>query len=648
MPAPEKPASTVSLRQVANLMAAIGRLDTAVSTNGSGSATGDPAYQSAVQSVGLGLFRLVVMGEIKKGKSSFINALVGIPGLVPVHSDVATSTVFKIRYGQEKRYTVYFQKESEDEEPKKLVITEAQLNDYGTENGNPNNVKKVAFIAVEAPSPVLNDGLILVDTPGVGGLFKAHRDITYKHAPKADAIFFITDSVECPIGADEVQFLNDLRRITSLIFFVQTKAAQVDTDACKKRMENNITILTTQAGFRKEDLRYFVIDSGLKSDFDQTLSADDLQDSGFGALRRFLMSDLKKRKNENLAAVGLKRAQAYLESAKAKVVNERAIFCADSAEKQENMMRGLREADAALCAWEKEVRGPLFERFQEEISSTSTLRTSLQMALKPGGYISTRISETLQARVKQKNLSAENVCDMLPQILQDMKAAASEELIQTLGELEKRIISAAESFAAAIGAKLQQHFQIGKPGAVFNDDPVSVNAALRPELAGAFEKMRTAVYGGFAGGAIAMVVGGTIGSVIPVVGTIIGGHLGLLIASWWGIGSAYSKQSKQELHSALVYVLTNVDKELGNMMTKSNEVFVQASDSIMRKALKAIEQVKAEVQQQLVDSRKKIQERAKLSAEELRAQDSALKKKETTVQGLSAQLVQQKAANGLA
>src|SRR5438046_2704619 len=56
----------------------------------------------------LGLFRLVVMGEIKKGKSSFINALLGEPELLPTASDVATSTVFKLLYGPEKRFKVFF------------------------------------------------------------------------------------------------------------------------------------------------------------------------------------------------------------------------------------------------------------------------------------------------------------------------------------------------------------------------------------------------------------------------------------------------------------------------------------------------------------------------------------------------------------
>src|SRR5205823_457385 len=140
----------VNLESIANLMSRIGLLEA--------KAFGRPRdedYFASVTTVALGLFRLVVMGEIKKGKSSFINGLCGLPDLVPVHSDVATSTVFKLRYGTERRYTVYFQQREGEPQRRKTEITADQVNDYGTERGNPDNSKGVDFIAVEAPSPAL-------------------------------------------------------------------------------------------------------------------------------------------------------------------------------------------------------------------------------------------------------------------------------------------------------------------------------------------------------------------------------------------------------------------------------------------------------------------------------------------------------------
>lgn len=121
----------------------------------------------------LGIFRLVVMGEIKKGKSSFINALLGEHGLLPTQSDVATSTVYKILYGPERKFKVFFLPDIDTGKRREpLQIAEAELRCYGTEDGNPKNEKQVAFIGVELPNAMLKEGLVLVDTPGVGGLHK--------------------------------------------------------------------------------------------------------------------------------------------------------------------------------------------------------------------------------------------------------------------------------------------------------------------------------------------------------------------------------------------------------------------------------------------------------------------------------------------
>ena len=106
-----------------------------------------------------GLFRLVVMGEVKKGKSSFINALLGVKDLVPVSSDIATSTIYKICYGEKIAYKVFFFQES-GKAP--VQISSDELAAYGTEGGNPNNEKGVDFIQIFVPSPILKNGLVII------------------------------------------------------------------------------------------------------------------------------------------------------------------------------------------------------------------------------------------------------------------------------------------------------------------------------------------------------------------------------------------------------------------------------------------------------------------------------------------------------
>ena len=52
-------------------------------------------------------YDVVVCGEVKKGKSSFINAIIG-DDLLPVNTDVATSQVFRIVNDTQERYELVF------------------------------------------------------------------------------------------------------------------------------------------------------------------------------------------------------------------------------------------------------------------------------------------------------------------------------------------------------------------------------------------------------------------------------------------------------------------------------------------------------------------------------------------------------------
>ncbi|MEZ5430227.1 MAG: dynamin family protein [Verrucomicrobiales bacterium] len=168
----------LDLKSVADLMSAVSAL-----REGKLGLPNDDLFAAQTMKVSLGLFSLVVMGEVKKGKSTFVNALTGIRKLVPEFDDVATSTVFKIHRGRDLRYRVYFQDGSGQDENPKVIRAPETVEDYGTEKGNPGNQKKVDFIAVEAPAPILGQGLVIVDTPGVGGLIKEHKAITFRHAP---------------------------------------------------------------------------------------------------------------------------------------------------------------------------------------------------------------------------------------------------------------------------------------------------------------------------------------------------------------------------------------------------------------------------------------------------------------------------------
>jgi len=54
-----------------------------------------------------GVFRLLVLGDMKRGKSTFLNALIG-ENLLPSDVNPCTALLTVLRYGAEKKVTVHF------------------------------------------------------------------------------------------------------------------------------------------------------------------------------------------------------------------------------------------------------------------------------------------------------------------------------------------------------------------------------------------------------------------------------------------------------------------------------------------------------------------------------------------------------------
>ena len=103
-------------------------------------------------------FNLVVMGQFKRGKSTFINALIGAK-ILPTSIVPLTSIVTILRYGQESRAVVRYLDEKEEE------IHLSDIPKFVTEKQNPRNKLRVKEVEVFYPSDYLKDGVRIIDTP---------------------------------------------------------------------------------------------------------------------------------------------------------------------------------------------------------------------------------------------------------------------------------------------------------------------------------------------------------------------------------------------------------------------------------------------------------------------------------------------------
>lgn len=161
------------------------------------------------------IFELIVVGQFKRGKSYLINALLGeeiLPtGVVPL-----TSIVTFITYGESISASVIFDNGDMQE------IDIKSVGEYVTEPMNPGNEKKVKEVWITFPSGYLRGGIRLIDTPGVGSVYRHNTDIAYKYLPRSDAAIFVL-SVDQPAGEAELNFLKDVKGFAHKIFFVLNK-----------------------------------------------------------------------------------------------------------------------------------------------------------------------------------------------------------------------------------------------------------------------------------------------------------------------------------------------------------------------------------------------------------------------------------------
>ena len=623
--------ASVNLKALALQMERLAQLDAKVRGG-----TPDKEFLKMAMLTASGIFRLVVIGEIKKGKSSFINALLGTENLVPVHSDVATSTIFKIHYGKELKYTVYFEDATEKE---KLVIQPGEVDDYGTERGNPENKKQVDYIRVESPSPLLTNGLIIVDTPGVGGLFKKHREITFRHVPNADAVFFVTESDGAPLGKDEVEFLKELRQVTSLISFVQTKSTKVDGEARKKRMENNIKILGEQVGLPEKELAYFVVDSKLKIAADQKRDADDLNLSGFGPVMAYLNNTLRRNQEINAAKRSWAITQAKLGPLAAHLSERRRILDADTTEKRTGLQKELEHLQSQLTEWEKSSKPLILEQFKKGMNSLVQSTTDKLSPLQPSGPIYSEFS----SRIWEAE-NADQLKIIVSQFSDNLAALASSACVKICGEATTEATRLIEELTKDVLKTMTHGKSADLVVSDLNTEALWVNTdALERVVAknmsgGVFEDARSGLYGGMAGIAIAHVVGGLIGSVIPVVGTIAGSWLGGVVAALWGGHAVVENDRTRKLEVLKQQADTALNQTLSTAYQSAAKQVNRLLTEMQMEATSLLQKILQQANEELIQKREDINKRQRATQAEVKEAQQNVASWESELQGIQKSL----------
>jgi GTPase Era involved in 16S rRNA processing len=270
-----------------------------------------------------GRFRLAVLGQFKRGKSSLLNALLGEP-LLPTGVLPLTAIPTIIRHGAERRV--------------RLTLLDGQCEDHTgtaehlarvlmrsvTERENPANRLGITQAEVEHPSHLLAGGLEIIDTPGIGSTVLHNTQTARAMLPVCDAALFIL-SPDPPITEVEVQFLRAVKDAVTRVIFVLMKTDLLTEPDRRETLTFLQQVLRDQAGFSNHE-RIFLISARQALEARAAGEAASESLSGMSELEAYLADFLMTEKRTALQeAIRTKAARLLSEALFAVDLQRKAI-----------------------------------------------------------------------------------------------------------------------------------------------------------------------------------------------------------------------------------------------------------------------------------------------------------------------------------
>ena len=187
-------------------------------------------------------FRITIVGEFSSGKSTFLNAIIG-QDILPHGVNETTATVTYIHNVSKAdprldKAIVHFRDETKNDVTLDVSKDKSALIDYVTTSENQYNVvQDIVAVDVYVHFADIEDPVVFIDTPGMNGVAKGHREITLheiRHSHASICLFHLRG-----MGKSDLDFIKELKKYQQSFFFVLNAIDDLKTneESYEERMQ---------------------------------------------------------------------------------------------------------------------------------------------------------------------------------------------------------------------------------------------------------------------------------------------------------------------------------------------------------------------------------------------------------------------------
>ncbi|MCI8407018.1 MAG: hypothetical protein HFE43_08515 [Oscillospiraceae bacterium] len=542
---------------------------------------------------------VVAAGEARRGKSSLLNALLNEKTpLFPVDINVCTNVVTIVRYGETEAIEAYI------EDPKKKTgfrmehISREQISDYVSEKGNPNNYKRVKMLQASIPNPLLQEGVVFVDTPGVGSLNVEHAETTFSFLPNADVLLFVSDA-DSGLTESELRFLKRGYQYCKNILFPLTKK---DLNANYSAiLEDNRQKISITLGIPADELQIIPVSSTAKLRYLQSGRATMLTNSNYAVLEDAIWSSIARRKGVIQLLPFLAAAKSELLTQIDQVAAQYQMLGADQGVAQ-GLVDELNRKAAALQELQErgaDWRGQLalfFSILQNDVN-----RAQQQIGTNARSLIQER-SGMLESRICHEKNYTQLVCDvndLIGQGILDIREDIAQKVEEKSDELMRQMkfsVSVNEDILDGLGFVPTQMTVVFPP-------PKAMDTAIKWGRNISMNSMGGGTVGSLLGGFIGLCFGGPAGMLI---GVEIGGSVGGLAGGAKGCVDALTKYDQLEVNTVMQTLnqhiassMSGVSASVGNTIASLRAAVSSSFEQQLNHQVKSLRDNTAQLQRNI-------------------------------------------------